>query len=251
MLVLIGIVSILLCAYVLNKFNILAKILLQIFIVMCIVTMLLHKSNSIIDGMICVGVSWSLIAITKSKSIWDTILHLFWFICGAWLVSFVIGIIDMFSGGYAEMIRVVSILGLGIAILRSFSSEGRYLAFSSDPDSIYDGWSTASDNNEEIIVEKSLFGNDNIYKDKSGNILAKGEKNIFGEEVIRNNKGNKVAQTERTLFGEMRYNDKNYQTIGKKENVIFGNSYIKDKDGNTTYEVENGLFGNRKKIKKK
>ncbi len=252
MVFLVSMVAIAILLYILNKFNFLAKLLLQAIIIAGIILMCMHKSNSIIDGMICVGVSWALIAISYSKSLWDTILHLFWFIIGAWLVSFIVGIIDMSNGAFSEMIRAVSLLGLGISAVCSFHSEGQFLSFSSDPNSIYDSWATSdsSDNQENITIEKSIFGNDNIYRDKNGNVIAKGEKNIFGEEIIRDKNGNKVAKTEHTIWGETRYINKDYQTIGKVEKGLLGDTYIKDKDGNISHKVENSILGDKKKIKK-
>ncbi len=104
-----------------------------------------------------------------------------------------------------------------------------------------DGGTTSSySSNQNIKVEKNIFG-DNIYK-KDGKVVATGKFNVFGDEEITDNNYNTVAIGKKNVFGDTNYTDNKYNNLGQKREGFFNNE-IRDASGKTTYTEEKDIWG--------
>lgn len=103
------------------------------------------------------------------------------------------------------------------------------------------------DSNDDMKVEENIWG-EKVYT-KNGKVVAKAEKDFFGDEVIKDSNNNVIGKgTYNSLSGKTTYQNNNYQEIAEKETNIFGNSKIKTKDGKT-YEEEDNVLGSTLKKK--
>lgn len=101
--------------------------------------------------------------------------------------------------------------------------------------------------NDDMKVEENIWG-EKVYT-KDGKVVAKVEKDFFGDEVIKDSNNNVIGKgTYNSLSGKTTYQNNNYQEIAEKETNIFGNSKIKTKDGKT-YEEEDNILGSTLKKK--
>ncbi len=101
--------------------------------------------------------------------------------------------------------------------------------------------------NNDIKVEENIWG-EKVYT-QDGKVVAKVEKDFFGDEVIKDSNNNVIGKgTYNSLSGKTTYQNNNYQEIAEKETNIFGNNKIKTKKG-TTYEEENNILGSTLKKK--
>ena len=101
--------------------------------------------------------------------------------------------------------------------------------------------------NDDMKVEENIWGEKFYTKD--GKVVAKVEKDFFGDEVIKDSSNNVIGKgTYNSLSGKTTYQNNNYQEIAEKETNIFGNSKIKTKDGKT-FEEENNILGSTLKKK--
>lgn len=122
--------------------NIFCKIILHILIIGGFVFLLKYPPTNFFEEFLYVGISLALIRICFSISILDTFLDLFLFCGGAFTLLLPMKIICfLFSIDYAGIISSISFLGLIIAFICSFISEGHYLSlyFGSDRMYSFDG----------------------------------------------------------------------------------------------------------------